>query len=148
VDNVNVADGRSYTALPLAITYNGNVDCVKYCLEMGANVNALSSYGYTPLHLASSPQGQVDVVRVLLDAGALVDTTDNYGRTALYYASCRKCVVVAQLLVDRGAQVSNVKLDNFYQQSLIGSPHALNHDQTVVLIPLLSLGYTNTVVQR
>jgi hypothetical protein len=89
---------------------NGNVDCVKCCLEMGANVNACTRLGDTPLRYATL-FGHVNVICVLLDAGALVDMTNLFGSTPLYYAIRDKCVAAAQIFIDRGARVSNVKLD-------------------------------------
>jgi ankyrin repeat protein len=83
----------------------GSVDCVNYCLEMGANVNACNNLGSTPLHLASL-NGNVNVVRALLDAGANVDATGNDGRTPLNCALRFKRVEVTRLLIDRGGNVS------------------------------------------
>jgi ankyrin repeat protein len=111
VDNVNDVDGAGYTALHYAVS-NGNVDCVKYCIEMGANVNARTITGYVPL-LVASWNWHVDVVCVLLDVGAIVDATDYNGWTPLHRAINNKYVRVAQLLIDRGAKVSNVKLDEY-----------------------------------
>jgi ankyrin repeat protein len=108
VDNVNDVGDGGWTALHLA-AHDGHNECVKFCIEMGANVNAIDEDGWTPLHLASG-QGHANVVRVLLDAGALVDATDRHGWTQLYCAICYKRVNIMQLLVDRGAMVSNVKL--------------------------------------
>jgi ankyrin repeat protein len=112
VDNVNDADyDGGWTALHwAAYAYNGHEECVKFCIEMGANVNARNENGWTPLHLASW-QGNVNVVRVLLDAGAMVDVRENSGRTPLCDVIRSELVNVTKLLVDRGAMVSNVKLD-------------------------------------
>jgi hypothetical protein len=51
------------------------------------------------------------MARVLLDAGAMVDEISNVGWTPLGYAICSKSFNVVRLLLDRGAKVSNVKLD-------------------------------------
>jgi ankyrin repeat protein len=111
VNNVNDVDGFGWTALHCAATYK-HVDCVKYCIEMGANVNARTIDGWTPLQCASS-DGCINVVRVLLDAGAIIDAADNDGLTPLYETIRDKHPDVAQLLIDRGAKVSNVKLDAY-----------------------------------
>jgi hypothetical protein len=112
VGNVNDVDANGLTALHYAAWY-GHDDCVKFCIEMGANVNARvnvrNNDGWTPLHVASL-KGRVNVVRMLLDAGALVDATNKHGVTPLDRAVRYECVNVMQLLVDRGAKVSNVKL--------------------------------------
>jgi ankyrin repeat protein len=111
-DNVNDAGDDGYTALHWAAR-NMHDKCVKYCIEMGANVNARTNSGNTPLHHASW-QGQVDIVRVLLDAGAFVDVTDvKDQRTPLYFVIRDNHVEAAQLLIDRGGRVSNVRLDKY-----------------------------------
>jgi ankyrin repeat protein len=109
VNNVNDDDGYDLTALHYAADC-GYVDCVKLCIEMGANVNARSNAGSTPFHLASY-QGHANVVRVLLDTGAIIDAADNEGFTALYDAISKNHVDAARHLIDRGAKVSNVQLD-------------------------------------
>jgi ankyrin repeat protein len=108
----NVNDGNMYgwTALNLAAG-NGRVDCVKYCVEMGANVNARTRRGCTPLRLASW-NGNANVVRVLLDAGANVDVTDTSGRTPLHCAIRNKHVDVGRLLIDWEAKLSSVQRDD------------------------------------
>jgi ankyrin repeat protein len=108
VDNWNDCDEYGKTALHWAAEHE-QLDCVKYCIEMGANVNARAN-GSTPLHYASS-WGYANVAGILLDAGALVDVANNVGNTPLHLAIEHVCVDVAQILIDRGAKVSNVKLD-------------------------------------
>jgi ankyrin repeat protein len=110
VNNVNNRNVVGRTALHNA-AIRGGIDCVNYCIEMGAHVSARSHSGYTPLHYASL-NGHVNVVRVLLDAGALIDAADNYGDAPLYLAFCNKHGDVLRYLIDRGAKVSNVNLDN------------------------------------
>jgi ankyrin repeat protein len=75
---------------------------------MGGNVNVRDRRGSTPLHNASY---HVNVVRVLLEAGAMVDATDKGGHRPLCFAIRNNCVDVARLLLDRGAKVSNVQLN-------------------------------------
>jgi hypothetical protein len=104
-ENVNDENKHGWTALHCSIL-NGNAECVKHCLEMGANVNHHNS----PLYLASYG-GRVDVVRALLDAGALVDTASH--DTPFQNSVLHNYYDVAKLLVDRGAKVLNAKFDNF-----------------------------------
>jgi ankyrin repeat protein len=47
-----------------------------------------------------------------LDGGATVDAKNNSKLTPLYFAIRYNCVFNARLLIDRGASVSNVKLDD------------------------------------
>jgi ankyrin repeat protein len=106
------ATGR--TALHWTV-FGGNVDCVKFCLEMGANVNVHDKSGRTSLHYATTCKSVLDlnIANVLLDAGALVDAPENNGWTPFYCAICSKREYVARLLIDRGAQISNVILNSY-----------------------------------
>jgi ankyrin repeat protein len=112
VDNVNDVDDRGKTVLHWAAAAYERFDCVKHCIEMGANVNARTLTGHTPLHFASF-YSVMEGVRILLDVGAIVDTTTNDGYTPLYYAIRYEYVGFTKLVLDRGAKVSNVTLDNF-----------------------------------
>jgi hypothetical protein len=109
VDEVLVQFG--WTALEHAL-WHGYVDCVKYCVEMGADVNIKTFDGFTPLLIAVM-KDSIEIVNVLLDAGALIDTPVENGCTALYFAIGRKQIDIAKLLIDRGARVSNVILGGF-----------------------------------
>jgi ankyrin repeat protein len=108
VDNVNDVDKDGWTALHCA-SRGGYVHCVKLCITMGANVNACTKYGSTPLQLAAKAAHD-DVLLELLHAGAIVDSTNNDGWTPLRRAIYYKRFDMAQLLIDWGAKVSNVKL--------------------------------------
>jgi ankyrin repeat protein len=100
------------TALHLA-ALGGHVDCVMWCLEMRANVSARDGVGCTPLHYASFVSGNVDIVRVLLDAGATVEARTNSRWSSLHCAIATDRVNVMRALIDRGAKVSNVQLDQY-----------------------------------
>jgi ankyrin repeat protein len=108
-DNVDDVDLLGLTALHLA-AWDGHLECVKWCVKMGANVNAEDNVEWKPLHIASL-HGHIEVVCVLLDAGAIVDATDKIGWTPLHRAIYVERLNVVQVLIDRGAQVSNVLLD-------------------------------------
>jgi hypothetical protein len=99
-----------YSALQYAATL-GQVECVKVCIEMGANVNARSISESTPLHCVASVRDCVEIARMLLDAGAIVDAKASDGYTSLYLAIFNSRIGVARLLIDRGGKVSNVVLD-------------------------------------
>jgi ankyrin repeat protein len=85
------------------------VDCIKFCIEMGANISGHDIDGNTALHNASW-NGHVNVVRVLLDAGVIVDVANSIGWTPLCCAIRFKHVDVGHTLIDRGARVSIVNL--------------------------------------
>jgi ankyrin repeat protein len=116
--NVDDVGWAGYTALHYAAS-NGHVVCAKVCVEMGANVNARDDLGYTPLHVASE---HVEVASVLLDAGAIMDVTYDRGWTPLYHAFYVDQVDMARFLIDRGARISNVKLDKYFP----AIPHWVN----------------------
>jgi ankyrin repeat protein len=110
--NVNDLDTIGRTVLHWA-AFGGNVDCVKLCLEMGAEASVHDVSGWTPLHFAQTYTFVVNLSIVLVDAGALVDSTESNGWTPLCYAIRSKRGAIARMLIDRGAQISNVKLDKF-----------------------------------
>jgi ankyrin repeat protein len=108
--NVDHVSEYGRTALQLA-TLCGSLQCVRCCLNMGANVNKADRYGCTALHFASA--GGADVARALLDAGATVDAKTQHLCTPLYNAIYGNNDDVAQLLIDRGANASTIELDRF-----------------------------------
>jgi ankyrin repeat protein len=65
-----------------------------------------------PLHDASM-RGHVNIVRVLLDAGAIVDAQNDFEVTPLQCAFQYERVDVSQLLIDWGAKLSNIKLNDY-----------------------------------
>jgi ankyrin repeat protein len=146
VNNVNNVDGGGWTALHWSAN-SRNVDCVKYCLKMGANVNARTNSGSTPLHRASW-DGHVNVVCVLLDAGAIVDekkVMDGHHYIMLFATN----MLMLHILLLIGEQTcQTLNWTSMYQQSLIGSPHLLNRDPNVDLLQLSSSGYTSTIEQQ
>jgi ankyrin repeat protein len=115
-NNVDDADGFGWTALSHAAG-KGKMDCVRYCLEMGANVMARSANGWTPLHVASY-FGSVDVVHVFLDAGATVDEKDNAGFSPLCCAIQSSEYACAKLLIDRGTKMSSIKVNNSFLRAI------------------------------
>jgi ankyrin repeat protein len=108
VNNVNVVDvSYQSTALHYAAQY-AHLDCVKYCIEMGADVNARNRVGSTPLHCAlerGSVATVTDCVKYCIEMGANVNASTNFGYTPLYYASLRGFVDVVRVLLDAGAHV-------------------------------------------
>lgn len=64
--------------------------------------------GTTSLLLSYASKGNVTAIKELLDAGAAVNASDYDGRTALHLAACEGHLPVAELLLQRGADVNPV----------------------------------------
>jgi ankyrin repeat-rich membrane spanning protein len=91
----------------------GRVDCVVLLLEQyNANVDARGGCGWTPFIWAAY-SGHVDVCTVLLEHKADIEAVDDDGCNALSYALSEKEDDCARLLIENGANISNVKLDEY-----------------------------------
>jgi hypothetical protein len=121
IENVNDTDRSSFKCFGHIVLHyvarNGHVECVKLCLELHANVNANRTlYMHTPLHYAvaryhNNGPCSMTVIRLLLDAGANVDAPLNRTKTTPLGIAIRDNLKdVVKLLIDRGAQISNVKV--------------------------------------
>lgn len=69
---------------------------------------ALNGLGTTSLLLSYASKGNVRAIKELLDQGAAVNASDYDGRTALHLAACEGHLLVAELLLQRGADVNPV----------------------------------------
>jgi hypothetical protein len=67
----------------------GNVDKVRFLIELGANPNLTNKNGQTALHCAAE-RGKAEIVKLLLQAGADPHIKDGKGRTALDLVSKTK----------------------------------------------------------
>lgn len=111
--DVDVPDGKGYTALFLAPERGASVDVVKVLVERGADIHVDNdnplwsaiwhvSYGFGGMPLVrylvkqgSRPRGlthaaeagKLRIVRVLIDLGADVNEVDDHGHTPLDYAT-------------------------------------------------------------
>lgn len=72
-------DGPSENALMLAAS-NGNVDAIKFLLDMGFDVNYKNHYGITALHLAvaMTERERIKAINLLLERGANISAEANY----------------------------------------------------------------------
>jgi ankyrin repeat protein len=109
----SVAEGRH-----LYSTDDG-IRVAKLLLEHGADINAADDDDRTPLHLASY-HGRDNIVRVLLDGKATTNAKAKQGWTPLhevaiggdYYSRDNPRVLIARLLLQRGADVNVSNDDN------------------------------------
>jgi len=79
--------------------------CLADLIHTGLNLNAQSPSGETPL-LAAIQKRDLAGVRVLLDADANIDRADNQGFTPLMWAVIQDQPMIAQELLQRGADAS------------------------------------------
>ena len=142
--DVNAVGPAQRTALESAAFCSP--EFIKMMIDKGAKVNAKSNDGSTPL-MAAARSGRLETVRLLLDKGADVNAANRQGQTALMAVAeglgfeqghpgglqmgrrSDGCLKVAQLLLERGADV-NLKGKDFMREgrtvlmgfSVIASP--------------------------
>ena len=97
------------TALMIAASFK-NSSTLYALLENGANVNATNEIGLTALIVAITPHCDIQIVQKLLDQEADLNKITQRGTTALIHALFDNHNEVANLLLEKGADVS---LGNF-----------------------------------
>ncbi len=111
-DNIEEYDGVGSTVLSSA-ALGGNVEAIELLLKMGAQVNTRNPYNKrTPLHYAASGcYEHGEACHLLIDHHAEVNVMDNYQHTPLQRAiRCQRNDAV-RALINRGANITFVKLD-------------------------------------
>lgn len=93
----------NYNEMILSCSQNGNLECVKTCIENGADSNSKNQYGNTALMWASS-EGFTKIAELLLKSGADPNAVDIYGKTSLYFAKLKKYKDIEKLLRENGAK--------------------------------------------
>lgn len=86
----------------------GNFEIVNLLLENGAKVNLQAAQGKTALHCAAV-KGNADSVKSLIAAGANMEARNFENKTPLQSALQHGCIRQAAILIDRGADVSNLR---------------------------------------
>ena len=103
--DINLKDKDKAAPLHNA-AYLGNIDIVDLLLKKGAaSLNEGNFRGQTPLHFACE-RGHPGAAARLLDAGADIEARDMLGRTSLMTSGVSKNIVVAKLLIERGADIN------------------------------------------
>jgi len=91
---------------------NGHLKIMQSLLTKGATITKKTKAGMTPLHVASL-FGHTQLASELITAGALVNERRNDGQTPLHLAIKKSRVKTVLMLVEKGADWSNVdKIDN------------------------------------
>jgi ankyrin repeat protein len=98
---VHKTDSCGWTSLHFATKY-GELACLKFLIDHGADVNARSIDGITPLYLASS-NNHIDCVGILLFHGADVNFQHENKWTPLHVASYFGYRNIVQILLDANA---------------------------------------------
>ncbi len=107
--DLNALDERGYPPLGSAIR-NGSLACIKLLIEAGANTKYLRDSGYDALIDAIfSDALTVQLVELLIDSGAPLNGKSSYGESAMRVASNIGRFDVIKLLLERGADGSDLE---------------------------------------
>ena len=104
--DVNERDESLHATALWDAAYHQSVDCVRVLLEAGADPNLPGGTSQvSPLMMMCSryTENSIPVVKMLLDAGANVDYVDSNGSTAYDLAKQAQNLLVAEYLLERGA---------------------------------------------
>lgn len=100
---VNARDLKGNTPL-IYITYESDVDCLRYLIEKGADVNAVDNEGWSALGSALYGEDK-EIIALLLQNGAEVNVSWEKGETPLHYAVKHCGSEIVKLLIEAGADV-------------------------------------------
>ena len=108
---VDAQDNEGSTPLHVA-SQCSNPAVARLLLEQGANIRVRNKKDQTPQHLLlamwskKSPDDDIDTIRFFLERGADVDAVDENHSSLLQVALFHGSVNVAQLLLERGANIN------------------------------------------
>ena len=92
----------------LQCTRCGDVECMEFLIQKGADVNKAHETGDTPL-ICAAEEGNDECMGVLIDEGADVNHTNDFGYSALWHAVFKGHSKCTQLLIEAGADVNGKK---------------------------------------
>ena len=95
--------------MPICRAYRAqHLGIMQLLLERGASIDMWCPSSAVPLHHFASREGRADVIRLLLQYNAEVNATDDANYTPLHHASIFGHTVVAQILLENGADINAV----------------------------------------
>jgi ankyrin repeat protein len=99
----------------VAAIQSENLDTVKFLISEGAIATLADVDGFTPLHHAAA-SNELEIATFLISKGAKASAKNDAGKTSLHVLAqdCEageSCLVLAQLLVKKGAKKSSVDAD-------------------------------------
>jgi ankyrin repeat protein/WD40 repeat protein len=101
-----------YTPLQLALLQCNDIETIKLLFAKGEDVNAKTIEGITPLHIAIEEKNDIEILKILIEKGADLNAKRPDGYTPLLMAFEYSNNVLAQLLIDSGAN-PNIKSSGF-----------------------------------
>lgn len=88
----------------------GEVNAVRYLINMGIDINSRNAVFHTPLHLACGI-GHEEVVKTLVREGdAEIEVFDARNQTPMHYAVNNKKLEIVKLLLELGADVNSARI--------------------------------------
>ncbi|MDG4597537.1 MAG: ankyrin repeat domain-containing protein [Candidatus Contendobacter sp.] len=87
----------------IVTAHEGDMDAVKYLMDIGVNVNTKSKNGGLTALMVATMNGNTKLVSLLLERGADVHVKTDEGYTALMMASNLVDIDIARLLLSKGA---------------------------------------------
>ena len=86
-------------------SYLGNLEQVKFLLEIGVDINSQNWNGDSAFNKACE-QGHLEIAQILLQKGYDINTRNKNGRTALIFSIMTNKMMVTEFLVNQGANIN------------------------------------------